>query len=51
MLRDAIAALARFGAANITLEFTETKELDDDGFSALVLCNARLRKSVERLSS
>jgi anti-anti-sigma regulatory factor len=45
MLRDAIAALARSGAANIILNFAETKDLDDDGLSALVLCNARLRKS------
>jgi anti-anti-sigma regulatory factor len=45
MVRDAIAALARSGAANIILNFAETKDLDDDGLSALVLCNARLRKS------
>jgi anti-anti-sigma regulatory factor len=44
MLRDAVAVLARSGSANIILNLTETKDLDADGLSALVLCKARLQE-------
>jgi anti-sigma B factor antagonist len=44
-LRSTLIALAKDGDVNVILNFAETKEIDDDGLGALVVCYACLRRS------
>lgn len=45
MLRASIIDLAKSGIVNVILNLADAREIDDDALGALVLCDARLRRS------
>ena len=44
-LREAITALANDGVVKVVLNLAQTKQIDEDGLGALIVCNARLQKA------
>jgi len=44
-LREGITALANDGVVKVVLNLAQTKQIDEDGLGALIVCNARLQKA------